>query len=180
MVQKVVDMDPEPGLLTAVTVMAPVGVPPNSGVSVPVASRADSSPTTTEDDERERPKDVVATPTVRSWGDEVEPAKFASPEYVAVIDAGVTDAATGSSFDWHVVAGSVTEHRNVIPASTVTLPVGVPPACGVTPVVKVTVDSCPYVIDEAESPRVVVVGDGVTVKGWAEELEGEFTMPPGV
>jgi hypothetical protein len=138
-----VDVEPEPGLLTAVTVIAPVADPPNSGVSVAVASRADSSPTTTDEDESERVKVVLAALTVKGWGDEVEPAKLVSPEYVAVTEEGVPDTATGSSFVWHVVAGSVIEHRNVVPASTVTLPVGVPADCGVTPEVKTTVDSWP-------------------------------------
>jgi hypothetical protein len=176
MVQKVVGTEPEPGLLTAVTVIAPVGVPPNSGVRVPVANRADSSPTTTEEDERARPRVVEATPTVKDWGDEVEPAKLASPEYTAVTDAGVPDAVTGSSLVWHVVAGSVMEHKKVAPASTVTVPVGLPPpACGVAPAVNTTVDSCPYVTDEGASPRVVVVGDCVTVNGWADEFDGELS-----
>jgi hypothetical protein len=100
---------------------------------------------------------------------------------LAVTGYVVPEAVKGSSVVLHVVAGNAIEHKSVAPASTSIVPVGVPEVCGVTPAVKVTPDSWPYVTGDGGEMEesVVVVGCWSIVTETGDEVRGPSTVLPG-
>jgi hypothetical protein len=113
----------------------------------------------------------VGAATVTDIADEVDVAKFASPEYDAVIECEPTASAEVLSIV--VPELSVPLPICVVPSLKVTVPVGLPdPDFGATVAVNITL--CPVVGDVLDEASEVVVAAGVAAAGVNTKTVAEY------